>query len=53
MEIKLTLPPSAVQYIINALEERPHKEVRGLIDTIMQQSNDQLEKAEKVEGGAL
>lgn len=45
MEIVIKLPPAAVQYVVTALEDKPHREVRGLIDTIMEQANAQLDLA--------
>jgi len=36
-ELTLTLPASAVQYIYEALGERPYKEVSGLLEIIRDQ----------------
>lgn len=43
-KLKIELTQEQTQYILNVLDLRPHVEVRDIIDTILQQANEQVQK---------
>lgn len=47
-KLRIELTQEQVQYIVGTLDMCPHREVRELIDTVVQQANEQLNRQEVV-----
>ena len=48
MNFQIELSENEINYVLSTLQERPFKEVVGLIDKIMKQANEQLAPKEEV-----
>jgi len=42
--VKLELTPEQAQYVLNVLQDQPHREVNVLINTIIEQANQPEDK---------
>jgi len=49
MNFQIELAENEINYILSTLQDKPFKEVVGLIDKIMKQANEQLSVKEEVQ----